>query len=384
MISLVALNAYLRNLKLTFEFCRSFALACAQRMRNEPRKRLNFGLLLFSGATAIIAPTLTPAQAQTESPNAWAVTIVMPPELVAGQLATLATLGVDGKLAAHVTVDFANGEHTQTDTTGRAVFTVPKTGTVLIARAAGDSVAALIDSAETQSAPAALSVAPVLSLHDRFSICAGGLQGDAEKNRVQINGEFALVLASSPECLIVAAGPHTSSGAAAVSVETSTGRKEASTAFVSFKFEPPKSPFTTGTKVWLTLRAVGSEDHLNVLVQNKSPEVIHFEKGDLEEVITGGGAENGAQIRVEAVRSGDFLFQAHLLTAPDPALARRFLTAAVPFAPRDTQRMLKKMASDLMRRPRAAARVRAQLQQIVSATIAGDLRTILDAARSAL
>lgn len=308
----------------------------------------------------------------------------MPPKLVAGELATLATLGVDGKLAAHVAVNFANGEHTQTDTTGRAVFTVPKTGTVLIARASGDSVAALIDSADTQSAPTALSIAPVLSLHDRFSICGAGFQGDAEKNRVQINGEFALVIASSPECLIVAAGPQTPSGGVVVSVQTSSGRKEASAAFVSFSFEPPKPPFTSGAKSWLTLRAAGSEKRLNVSVRNESPEVIHFEKGDLEKVTTSGGAENSAQIRIEAVRSGDFSFQAHLLTVPDPPLARRFLEAAEPLATPDMQRSLKKMSTDLGHHPRDAMKIRAQLQQIISTTMTGDLRTILESAGFAL
>jgi hypothetical protein len=352
-------------------------------MHSEPRRRrLNFALLLFFVATAV-APTSV-AQTQTESPNAWAVTIVMPPKLVAGQLATLATLGVDGKLAAHVTVDFANGEHTQTDTTGRALFTVPKTGTVLIARAAGDSVAALIDSADTQTGSDALSVAPVLSLHDRFSICVDGLEGDAEKNRVQINGVFALVLASSPECLIAAPDPKALPGSATIVVRTAARAKEATTRLVSFNFEPPKPPFTAGTKSLLTLRVVGSENRLNVLVQNKSPEVIHFEKGDREEVTTSGGTENSAQIRVVAVRSGDFSFQAHLLTTPDPVLARRFLIAAVPFAPSDMQRTLEKMASHLAHRPRDEAKVRAQLQQIISATMSGDLRTILNSAQFAL
>ena len=43
-------------------------------------------------------------------------------------------------------------------------------------------------------------VAPVVSQVDRFSVCGGGFRGDVDANHVNINGERAFVLASSPEC----------------------------------------------------------------------------------------------------------------------------------------------------------------------------------------
>lgn len=326
----------------------------------------------------------TQAQTQTESSATWAVVIVLPPKVVAGELATLATLGVDGKLASHISVDLGNGEHLQTDTTGRSVFTVPKTGSVLIARAPGASVAALIDSPAAQDLPPVISVAPVISLRDHFSIWGVGFHGDAEQNRVQINGDYALVVASSPECLEVVAGPKTQPGPATLSVRGSTGPKEASTELVSFSFEPPDPPLMPDEKGWLALHVAGSEKRLNVLVKNDGPGVIHFEKGDTQELTTTGGAENTAQIRVEAVRSGDFSFHAQLLHEQNIELARRFLEAAEPLAPPEMQRAVKKLAGDLAHHPKNAAKVRAQLQQMVSATMAGDFRTVLDGAYSAL
>jgi hypothetical protein len=381
--------------KLSFEFRLRFALACPSTMRKPNRKRrmsiaFLLGCLALSLSAVHIAlaqmqtQTQTPAQSQTESSAAWAVTIVLPPKVIAGELATLATLGVDGKLAPHVSVDLGSGEHLQTDATGRSVFTVPKTGKVLIARAPGASVAALVDSPAAQNLPPVISVAPVISLHDHFSIWGAAFYGDAGQNRVQINGDYALVLASSPECLEVVPGPKTQSGPATVSVRGPTGHKEASTELVSFSFEPPHPPLMPDEKGWLTLRVAGSGKRLNVVVKNDSPGVIHFEKGDVQEVTTTGGAENTALIRVEAIRSGDFSFHAQLLHEQDIELARRFLEAAEPLAPPEMQRAVKKLASELAHHPKNAAKVRAQLQQMVSTTMAGDFRTVLDGAYSAL
>lgn len=374
--------------KLTFEFRSRFALACGHmrhaRASSRRSKVIRLGVCaavsLLAGATADRAY----AQAQTGSSTAWAVTLVLPPKLAAGAPATLATLGVDGKLAAHVTVEFGNGEHVESDATGRAFFTVPASGGFLIARASGTSVAALVDSHAAASVPPAMTVAPVASLRDHFSICGGGFRGEAEADRVQINGELALVIAASPECLVVVPGPKAAPGAATISAKASSGRTEATTSLVSLDFEPPNPPLTPGYKGWLILRARGSDQRLRVIVENESPGVIHFDKGDAQELTTSGSENNTAEIRVEAVRSGDFSFRARLAPAPDPETARRFLEAAAPLAPHNLQGSLRKMAGNLTRRPRDAAKVRAQLQQILSVTMAGDFRTLLDAAQSAL
>lgn len=345
-------------------------------MKNGNLRRCLSGLLLSSVTCAIAA--LPPR------PGNWAVTIVMPPKIVAGQLATLATLGLDGTLAPHITVDFGDGNRAETDTTGRAVFTVPKTGNILIVHASGDSVAALVDSAEPKGAPSSISVAPIVSVRDRFSICGAGFQGDAEQNRVQINDAFALVLASSPECLVVIAPPKTSPGLAKVSAKTSSGFEDAATSLVAFTFDPPQPPLTQGVNSWLTLRATGSDRRLSVLVKNEAPGVIHFDKGDEQEVLTSGGPENAAQIRVAAVNPGDFSFHAQLLPPPNVELSHRFLEAAQLLAPPEMQHNVKKLANDLTRHPRDAEKVRSQLQQMISIAAQGDFRTVLQAAYSAL
>jgi len=332
---------------------------------------------------------------ETPAANTWTVTIVLPPKIVAGELATLATLGADGKLAPHVTVDFGNGDHIESDTTGRAVFAVPKTGAYLIARAGASAIAAAIDSpgnvagasaenpSENRNAPG-ISVSPVLPLNDRFWICGGGFEGAAEKNRVQINDQFALVIASSPECIVVAAAPNTPPGAATILLKTAAGLKRANTAFVSFDFLPPNPPLITGAKSRLTLRAAGSEKRLRAVVENETPAVLRFEKGDSQEVTTGGGAQNTAQIRVEAVSSGDFSFHAQLRSTPNVEMARQFLELAEPLAPLETQPSLRKLAASLAHHPRKTEKMRIQLQQILSRTPPSELHTLLASAYSFL
>jgi hypothetical protein len=374
--------------KLTFEFPSGFALAC-RHMLHAPASRRRSKIIPFGlcAAVSLLAGTAADrayAQAQTGSSTAWAVTLVLPPKLAAGAPATLATLGVDGKLAAHVAVAFGNGEHVESDATGRAFFTVPASGGFLIARASGTSVAALVDSHAAASVPPAITVAPVVSSRDHFSICGGGFRGEAEEDRVQINGELALVIAASPECLVVVPEPKAPPGVATISAKAANGQREGTTSLVSLDFEPPNPPLTPGSKGWLILRARGSNQRLRVIVENESPGVIHFEKGDPQELSTSGGENNTAEIRVEAVSSGDFSFRARLAPAPDPETARRFLEAAAPLAPHDLQGSLRKMAGDLARHPRDAAKVQSQLQQIVSVTMAGDFRTLLEAAQSAL
>src|SRR5277367_3536546 len=157
------------------------------------------------------------AQDQSNSYTTWTVKIVLPPRLMAGHPATLAVLGVDGKLAPGAMVTLGDGQTLTTDRTGRAVFTVPATGDYLLARGSGASVAALIDPATGASEPKETTLPPIVSTRDRFWICSAGLRGDADANRVTINGEPALVLAASPECLVALPNPRVTPGAATIS-----------------------------------------------------------------------------------------------------------------------------------------------------------------------
>lgn len=324
--------------------------------------------------------------------TAWNVTLVLPRKLVAGQPATLAAFGVDGKLAPGVSVDLGGVQRVQTDKTGRAYFITPPARNILIVKAAGNSAAALVDPApptnEAQTATAAvrsaISVAPFVSIRDAFTICGPGLRGDADVNHVKINGEASLVVAASPFCLSVLPGEKASPGPAKISVESAGTAWTAATTLVSLEFEAPNPPLVPEKKSSLVVRVRGSEQRLRIIASNETPGVLRFLRGDAEELVTSGGAANFASLKIEALRSGDYSFHARLVPAPDTESARRFLEAAVPLAEKDLQPQIKSLAKRLAHSPRDGERVQAELNQIISQTIAGDFRTLLEAGRNSL
>src|SRR5271156_5872081 len=177
------------------------------------------------------------AQAQSNPYTNWTVTIVLPPRLMAGHSATLAVLGVDGKLAAGVTVTLGDGQTLTTDRTGRAVFTVPASGDYLLAKGSGASVAALIDPAAGASEPKETTIPSIVSMRDGFWICSAGLRGDADADSVRINDEPALVLAASPECLVALPSQKATPGPAKISVEAPGTQTTATTTLVALDFD---------------------------------------------------------------------------------------------------------------------------------------------------
>lgn len=338
--------------------------------------------VLFCTAIQAFAPVFAWAQASAQNP--WDVTIVLPPRIIAGQPATLAVLGPDGKLAPDVNVDIGAGQHVKTDDSGRAFFTAPANASFLIAKTLASSAASLVDTALPGRADGELAVAPFASLSDRFAICGVGFRGDADANRVTLDGRAALVLASSPECLVVLAGPRATTGEAKIAIDAAGKHWEGTTALVSVRFEAPQPPIEPQKRSRLTLVAEGTKQKLEITVENQTPGVLRFLHSDKQNVRTSGGSPNSAAIEIEAIRSGDFSFHAQLAAPADTASAERYLRAALTLASKDYQRAVRGMAERLKGRPRDASKVRAQLDQVLAGVTAGDFRTLLEAARVAL
>jgi hypothetical protein len=354
---------------------------------------LIFILLVSSCCGSTLTPRLAHAersaawrQAPSNPLTTWSVTIVLPPRVVAGQPATLATLGVDGRLASGVAVEIGDQQVT-TDRTGRASFVVPSASAsqgYLIAKASGASVAALVDSAAPALGASALKVASAIALHDRFAICGIRPSGDANDDLVKINGQLALVLAASPECLVALPGPKAVPGPATVFVVAPGLEASTSTALVALEFEPPNPPLQPGAKGKLTLRVQGSDQPLSLIVDNETPGVLRFERRQAQQMVTSGGAQNVAEIKVLGVTSGNFSFHARLTPAPDVAVARTYLVAAEHLAPKYLQGDVKKLAGRLTHHPNDSQAVASALDDITSTTIASDFRTLLSAARAVL
>lgn len=343
---------------------------------------LNLSALNFAGA-----PLIASVNPQRTASNTWYVTIVLPPRVAAGSPATLAVLGADARLASNVNVDISGSQSVKTDNTGRAFFTASKDADAIFATASGASAVALVEknpTAAAGNATAALTVAPVISLKDRFSICGGGFRGDADANRVTMNGDRALVVAASPECLVVLPSPRATPGPARLAVDSAGGQRSANTTLVSLQFEEPQPAPVPGERSQLTLHVEGSESPLAITITNETPGVLSFLHGDTQELKTSGGTRNIAQVEISALRSGDFSFSAKLIPPPDMTAAARYLQAAVPLAPKGSQKRVKSAADRLASHPNDREKVRQEVTKLISTTIDGNFRTLLEAARSAL
>jgi hypothetical protein len=306
--------------------------------------------------------------------------------VIAGKPAMLAVLGVDGRLAPGITVE-VGGQRVTTDDTGRAFFTAPSAGTVLLAKASGTSAASLIDPAPAEGAKRAVSVAPVVSMREPFPVCGFDFSADVQASHVRINGEPALVMAASPECLAVLPGVKSTAGPARITIASaasSGGRWSANTTLVTLDSELPQQKMTPGQKTTLKVCVRGSDQRLRIVLENQVPGVLRFPRGEVQEVDTSGGAENIAQLQVQTIRSGDFSFDARLMPAPDEALAKAYLQAAVPLASHDAQRDINRVLKELERHPRDFDGLRRNIDGILTDAIAGDFRTVLAAARAAL
>jgi len=324
------------------------------------------------------------AQAQPTAPTASAVTIVLPPKVVAGKPATLAVLGADGRVTYGATVILSQSQQVTTDWTGRASFTVPDSAAYLVAQASGVTAAALVDTPLSGPPPQSVDIPPVVSVHDGFTICGAGLRGDADAYVVKINGKPALVLAASPECIVVLPGREAAPGAATVSVEAPGAQWSGTTTLVAFDFVPPNPPLLPDAKGSLTVRVQGTQQKLAVAVENETPGVLKFLRGDVLRMVTSGGAQNSAQVKVQGVRSGEFSFHARLLPKPRVETARRYLEAAQTIAPKELWDDIRRLTDQLKHHQRDSEKVRSELGRIEANGASGDFRALIDAARDAL
>lgn len=348
---------------------------CGRRVRRGVR---SLTALLCAASVAI---AFSSASANSPEENPWDVTILLPPRIIAGQPATLAVLSADGKLAPGVSVELGSSLLVKTDDTGRAFFTAPADASFLIAKTAAASSTSLVDRAPAPNSSEMLDVTPFTSLVDGFAICGAGFRGDADANRVTLNGKAALVLAASPECLVVLPGPRATVGEAKIAIDAAGNHWEGATTLVSLQFETPKPAIEPQTKGRLVLEASGTGDPLEIVVQNESPGVVRFLSGDTQTLRTSGGSPNSAAIEIETIRSGDFSFHAQLAPQPDPSAAEQYLRAALTLTPKQFASDVKNMAKRLSRHPTDVRKVQRKLDRILPEAMPGDFHTLLEVSR---
>lgn len=319
-----------------------------------------------------------------------AQTIVLPLELVANQPATLAALSADGHVMPSVKLVLSDGELVTTDESGRAHFLAPPEPGLLYVRIPESETRAVADVLATSATVDGLKVSGMQSfvtLKDPFSVYGTGFQGDADQNKVEVEDQPALVLASSPVELIVLVPPSATPGAAPLTVKSAKAEIAMRTTLVNVTSDTVEQNVKQGEKMPLSLHVTGTMQPAVLRVDNLSPQIAQFKLKHNQSLKTSGGEDNSATMEVKGLRAGQFSFRVELAPpsgTPDVAAARVFLDAAQKIAPENQRNLIGDILKKL--RPQAinVAGARRKFEKLSMDGDSGDVLVLLRAGRRAL
>lgn len=321
------------------------------------------------------------------------MTIVLPPRLAAGENATLAVLGADGKLQPGVTVVLSSETEAtaqvKTDSTGRALFAVPVDARAVLARFAdtvlGESEVALVVPPVAKPLQI-VSLPPWVAVHSGFVIHGFGFMADAGANKIFFGGQQGLVLASSSLSLVVASGPRAELGPVTMVLQTKDAATSALLELEGVEMASDSASLAPGKDSVLKFRVTGTDEPRAVNVRNLSPEVIHLQHGDLQHLQSSGGAQNIISIAVRGLRDGDFSVDVSLapvVKPPDIDAARALLEAAYVRGDSGVQRRITTWIAGLGDQQKLTS-IAKQMEEAVKHSNDADSAALLRAARNAL
>jgi len=243
--------------------------------------------------------------------------LLVPRKMISGDRTTLAVLDMNGRLTPGVTIAFSNGDRVTTNATGRGIFVAPLTPGVLYATIQGrpGRVQTLVIAAPANASPPSVVQAPhFASLSDRFELQGHGFCGDADKNTVQVNGETALVMASSSESMTILPPENLQPGPAEVTVACNKGAASAARLiFLSLSLQADSSPMQPGQKRTLSVRIEGTRDQVTLEARNLAPEIAELAGGNPAKAVSSGGAENVASFPLTGKQRGNILVSIRLM-----------------------------------------------------------------------
>ena len=244
--------------------------------------------------------------------------LLLPRRIVSGERATLAVLGVNGRLTPGAKITFSNGDHLKTDATGRALFVAPLFAGVIygsIEGRPGRVSTMILTPAEASSPTMEISSAPrVVSLTDRFELLGKGFCGDADANHIKIADRDAPVLASSPLSLTILPPMELPPGPAQVQVSCANrDASEFTVLFVELALQADASPLKRGEHRTLTVRVSGTTEKISLEARNLAPDVAELVGGNPVRRLSGGEEENTAKFEIIGRKNGAFLISVRLV-----------------------------------------------------------------------
>lgn len=322
--------------------------------------------------------------------------LILPEAIVAGAPATLAVLDSQGSLVPNVVVELP-GQRVTTDATGRALFKAPTEPGTMNAKIAGHAITAstsvvnaenLAPHAAPGAPPSGVNIAAyprAIAIHDRFSLEGYGFRGAADANRVTLNGDPCLVLASSPVSLVVLPGPHVPIGEVPLRINVGgTDAGQFPVSAVMLEINGPTEAVSAGSTGKLIVRAIGTKEPLPLEVRNASPGVIQLAKGNVQRLKTSGGEENSVPVDVKFVTGGNYLVSARLLSeeadTPDFESARMRLTEARKIASGSWPARIDSVLLKIDHGKQDLPQIRAELRSMLNDKPEAPVASLLDSA----
>jgi hypothetical protein len=299
---------------------------------------------VFLAAQALPAAIQEPAKPAAQEGQI-AAEIVLPPQLETEKPATLAVLDRDGRLAPGITVTLPGRKKVTTDATGRARFVVTSPPGPFVVEAEG---ATPVTGVRASSIVMAHSPAPqggpsldvvvssyprIVALDGHIVVRGSGFRGDADANHALLAGQPGLVLASSPNSVVVQHGPGTTLGLKDLTIEVASHRSgPLAITLVSLEITRPVGGLAVGQKGGLIVHVNGTSEKVTLAVENLSGGAVGLLNGDFQRATSTGGAQNVALIPLRALRAGGFSVSVRIVTTAAGAgtltLARGELVAA--------------------------------------------------------
>lgn len=341
--------------------------------------------LIFAAFDLISAPTHVQNADQQNQ-----YSIILPVELIAGQPTTFAVLTADGHVAPGTKVVLANGEVVTTDESGRAHFLVPSDTGVMFARIPGTEVREAADVLPRASRDGSLLVTRIpkmVSLENHFAISGHGFGGDADRNRIAMDGKAIFVLASSPVQLIVMPAANLPPGQASLTITEGAAETVTDVTLVDIVSLSSSNPqVSRGRKTEIVLLARGTQEPLDLKILNLNPQTVELAQGGEAYVRTTGGPDNSAVLQLKGETAGSFSFAISLESVLDQAnaqVARDFLEAAQKAAAPDIANRIEKVLRRLHGKNIDLAKIQSDLRQM-PASGSTDFQALIRASLRAL
>lgn len=300
--------------------------------------------------------------------------VVLPARLATDKPATLAVLDSQGRLAPGVSVELSTGTRVVTNAGGEARFVAGSSAGILTASVPGTPVqAASPVIASTGDSPSAVAIAKyprVITRAGHFPVTGFNFRGDADLDRVAINGQPALVLAASPFALEISPGPGLALGRANLQIKVAGVEPSPMPLdVVAIRTDRRGPQLTPGRRDDFVIHVDGDAERLALAVWNTSPNVVALDGGNFQKVFTKGGKDNVAILKFRGVHEGAIAISVRLVTDSVAIAASSQVQA-------ELQSAFQMASGDWVPRVAAALeRLRADPQNVES--VRGDLERML-------